>query len=753
MPHLIALHLFHDQNVDVAIFEAGVGGHNDATSLLNGEFSVITNIGLDHKKQLGDSLAAIAADKAGIASQNAHLILGPDISQSLRGVIEADVRNRDVVIDQASYQGLSASWSGLDHPTRIEMLADDGQTLEYELPLLGRYQVGNFATVVALIRVLAEKGVVSDLECLKGIAKTRWHGRLEVRNGSPRYLIDAAHNKHGMLALRDSLADLVPYTKRLLVFGASSEKDYKAYLPHLCEIAPEIYLVEGFYRAEPARILAEAMPENCNWLRIFPSPGAVAEFLETSPLHKDKVVVAAGSIFMIGELMNSLDARDLQEALLSIPKSGKGIGLHRMVALCSSLAATSWMKELDAIKVTGSNGKGSVSVMIARVLSELGISTGLYTSPHLFEFNERIVINDEPISNSDLAAAFEWFCRQRDDYQQRFPTDTVGAFEAFTAMALYHFSNKKPRTIVSEAGIGGRFDSTRIIPGRLVGLTSLDLEHTDLLGNTLELIAYDKADLCPDGGVIVTGVSDSSILRRLRAYCDLRSVTLQPTSEHSEVRKVSFGESHMELDLEFDGLRLDGLQVSLQGVHQVTNVVVAILLVQEWLKRHEPSLLGEQFENALRQGMKSLHWPGRFERIQQNPDFYIDVGHSPDAIKSLVKTVGMALKGKRIVLVTGVSYDKDVEGILKELLPIAAAVICTRAYHKGSVVEDILRIVRKTVTDIPTFAEPTIEEAVAHAVDYAREHNMTVLVGGGLFLSMEAAQALRGKNPQDLHFF
>jgi dihydrofolate synthase / folylpolyglutamate synthase len=303
---LIALHLFHDQDVDVAIFEAGVGGHNDATSLLNGEFSVITNIGLDHKEQLGDSLEAIAADKAGIASRNAHLVLGPDISQSLREVIEDDVQHRNVVVSQASYRGLSPHWLGLDHPTRIDMLID-GQLLQYELPLLGRYQVANFATVVALIRVLVQKGVVSDFQCLNGVARTRWHGRLEVRNGSPRYLIDAAHNKHGILALRDSLADLVPHSKRLLLFGASSEKDYKAYLPHLSELAPEIYLVEGFYRSEQGKILAEAMPEDCNWLRIFPSPRAAAEFLETSPLHKDKVVIAAGSIFMIGELMNSLD--------------------------------------------------------------------------------------------------------------------------------------------------------------------------------------------------------------------------------------------------------------------------------------------------------------------------------------------------------------------------------------------------------------------------------------------------------------
>lgn len=444
---------------------------------------------------------------------------------------------------------------------------------------------------------------------------------------------------------------------------------------------------------------------------------------------------------------------NIQEALLSIPKFGKGIGLHRMLAICSPLASTDWMKQLDAIKITGSNGKGSVSVMVASVLKELGISTGLYTSPHLLEFNERMVIDGQPILNSELAEAVEWFYQRRDEYQRDFPDDTIGAFEAFTAIALYYFSQRRPRALVTEGGIGGRYDSTRIIAGQLVGLTSLDLEHTALLGNTLELIAYDKADLCPDGGTIVTGVSDPDVLRRIRGYCALRRITLRCATEHSTLHRISFNETYMELDVEVGGITLPGLRVGLQGVQQVTNVVVAILLLQEWLKVHEPSLSTEQFNKAIRDGMRSLHWPGRFERIHQNPDVFIDVGHSPDAIKSLVQTVQVALASKRILLVTGVSYDKEVESIVKGLLPIADTVICTRAYHKGSPAEEIHRIVRSTKPDVPTFVDATIEEAMQHALEYASKNNMTVLVAGGLFLSMEAAHALRGSNPKDLHFF
>ncbi len=423
-----------------------------------------------------------------------------------------------------------------------------------------------------------------------------------------------------------------------------------------------------------------------------------------------------------------------------------------MLALCSSLPNANWMKEIDAIKITGSNGKGSVSVMVASVLKELDVSTGLYTSPHLLRFNERIGVDGIPIPDCELAEAFEWFSQRRDAYQQQFPDDAIGAFEAFTAIALHYFSKIQPAALVCEAGIGGRYDATRVIPGRVVGLTSLDLEHTPLLGDTLELIAYDKIDLCPDGGVVVTGLSDTDLLRRLKAYCALRGITIRPALEHATVQRVSFGEDYMELDLNLEGLALTKLQVALQGVHQVTNVIVAILLLQEWLGEHHPDFSEGRFKAAVRRGMRALIWPGRFERIHRNPDVYIDVGHSPGAIRSLVQTVKLALKGQQILLVTGVSYDKDTESIVKQLLSISDAVICTRAYHKGSPAADILRIVRDT-RHIPAFVDQTIEEAMRHAVDYAQQNDMTILVAGGLFLSMEAAHVLRGNNPKDLQFF
>jgi dihydrofolate synthase/folylpolyglutamate synthase len=439
--------------------------------------------------------------------------------------------------------------------------------------------------------------------------------------------------------------------------------------------------------------------------------------------------------------------------LFDMPKFGNGVGLHRMIALCEGLFATEWAKRLDALKVTGSNGKGSVCAMTAAILHELGIPTGLYTSPHLLRFHERIVLAGQPISDADLDESVRWCGDRCEHYRRRHPDDVIGAFEAFTAVALHHFAKKQPRALVSEAGIGGRYDSTRIIPGKIVGLTSLDLEHTATLGSTLELIAYEKADLCPAGGLLVTGWIDDEVLRRLRAYAELREISVISAKERSVARATRFGDTHMTVDLEVDGFRLPDLALALQGHHQVSNAAVAILLVRRWLERHRPDISHGTLEAALRRGLSSVQWPGRFQRIHQGPDVFIDVGHSPDAIAWLLKTVTDRLANRRILLVTGVSYDKAVESIVTQLVKVAHAVISTRAHHKGAPVERIDRIVRSSTNGIPCFTEDTIESAMLRAIEYATRNDMTVVVAGGLFLSIEAMQAVQGKDPRDLAFF
>ncbi len=444
---------------------------------------------------------------------------------------------------------------------------------------------------------------------------------------------------------------------------------------------------------------------------------------------------------------------DPESVLFAMPKFGAGVGLHRMASLIRDLRASPWMAGLDAIKVTGSNGKGSVCAMSAAMLDALGVRAGLYTSPHLRSFHERIVVGGAPISDADLARSVAWLEERAAAHHAAHPGDTIGAFEAFTALAMHHFAEVRPGALVVEAGIGGRYDSTRVVPGSIVALTSVDLEHTRLLGDTTDLIAYDKIDLCPDGGVLVAGALDPELYRRVAAYCELRRIRLVSAPHASVIHGVALGASHMTVDVEIDGLRLRDLRVALQGPHQVINAIVAVLLVREWASRHRPGLGASELSAAVRGGLSAVRWPGRFERVHADPEVFVDVGHSPDAIDVLVRTVRGALAGRRLVLVTGVSHDKAVEPIVARLVAVADEVICTRAHHKGSPVAEIERIVRAAAPGLRVGVAATIEEAMSEAVRRAKEEGATVLVGGGLFLAAEATEALAGRDPRALRFF
>jgi len=444
---------------------------------------------------------------------------------------------------------------------------------------------------------------------------------------------------------------------------------------------------------------------------------------------------------------------DLFSQLASLPKFGDGVGLHRVAWFAEDYKTQPWFQQLDAIKVTGSNGKGSVCAMLAAIFQALGITQGRYTSPHLLKFNERFNLNQHDASDNDLAPSLAWLQTKLAAYERAFPADTVGAFEAFTALALHYYAHHAPEALITEVGIGGRYDSTRVFPGQWVGLASLDLEHTALLGHRLELIAYDKADLCPEGGTLVVGPLEAEVLRRLRAYCELRHVRLIETTLFSHFENLRYTATTMTLDLRVEDLIWRELEIGLQGRHQINNAVVAIVLARRWLQTHRVYLSTADFQVGVARGLAAVTWPGRFQKIQSAPDIYMDVGHTPDAIDCLVATTREALGEQPLVLVTGVSKDKEVEGIVTRLLSLASVVVCARAYHKGSPAANIAEVVERHAPHLPRYVEERIEDALAVAQGLARANGQAVLVAGGLFLAIEAWEVLRGGRPEALMFF
>lgn len=444
--------------------------------------------------------------------------------------------------------------------------------------------------------------------------------------------------------------------------------------------------------------------------------------------------------------------------LMSRAKIGSGVGLHRMEKLLAPMLATDWGQRLNAIKITGSNGKGGTARLTATILTELGFSAGLYTSPHLLRFNERIECAGRPIPDADLAQALTWFDAAETALMREWPDEQIGAFEAFTALGMHWFSERRPQALVLEAGIGGRFDATRAIPGDVAALTSVDLEHTDILGATAELIAYDKADLCPDGGVLVVGRLAADLRRRLDSYARLRRLELLPWDAVGQVRALRLGSDGMTADLTLFGEALDDVRFSLTGEHQTVNALVAAGLARAWLDRRRDDPTAENvtasaFAAAFRRAAAGARWPGRLEKIADDPPVYIDVGHTPEAMRSTLAALPHLAAGRKVLMVCGVSYNKDAAGIVAALAPHADAMVCTRAHHRGGDPSRVVDAAQTARPDLPLIAAADLVEAMNAAVERARRDNMLVLVAGGLFLSIEAAAVLRGENAKDLRFF
>ena len=454
--------------------------------------------------------------------------------------------------------------------------------------------------------------------------------------------------------------------------------------------------------------------------------------------------------------------------LFELPHHGTGIALPRLAALARPALESDWARGHVALRVTGSNGKGSVATYAAEILRALGLGTGLFTSPHLLHPSERIRVDGAPVSDDQVAGPVERFFERRAEYLASHPDEETGSFEALTAVALDVFQEADVQAAVYEAGLGGRLDPTRLVPGfdggKAVALTSLDLEHTSLLGPTLEHIAYEKADLCPDGGVLVVGPIPSAIGEKLAAYCRLRNIRPLFTERVARIeigQPRDDGEPGTRFDLGWTedlGLpELTGLEIRLPGPHQPWNAAVAILLVATALREAKREVAPETLlAEAIRHGLARATIPARFQRLRQHPDLYTDIAHTPAAAHATARTA-QSLRGDRpVILVLAVSDDKKVEEIVHELVtsldPERDHLLVSRARHHAASPDRLLRAAQAAGWTGETQTHPTADTALPAALDRAGPDGL-LLVAGSLYLAAETAALLQGTDPDRLRFF
>jgi dihydrofolate synthase/folylpolyglutamate synthase len=377
-------------------------------------------------------------------------------------------------------------------------------------------------------------------------------------------------------------------------------------------------------------------------------------------------------------------------------------------------------RALRFVHLAGTNGKGSTAAFTESVLRAAGLRTGLYTSPHLHRFTERIRIDGRELAQAEAAALAERVLAA---------TPEATFFEVATVMAFLAFAARAVDVVVLEAGLGGRLDSTNVIDAPLVSVvTGVALDHTDVLGGTLAEIAREKTGICRAGVPAVLACEDD----------DTRAI-LEAEARRHGAEPYLFGRE-LDASPSGDGLRyrgpggaLDCDRLGLAGAHQARNAALALAAVALAAERAGWSIS----DDARRRGLTNARWPGRLERIAE--DVLIDAAHNPDGARALARSLPPLAAGREVALVFGVVSDKNAADMLAPLLPLAARVIFTRPASPRARDPEELRALCPGAAVLPS---------VADALAAARRDGRLAVVAGSIFLIAEARRLVLGE-PSD----
>lgn len=406
--------------------------------------------------------------------------------------------------------------------------------------------------------------------------------------------------------------------------------------------------------------------------------------------------------------------------------------LERMKRLAALLGDP--QRSVRSIHIAGSKGKGSTASYVHSILGSAGFKTGLYTSPHLVSLRERIRIGDELISEEDLVRILGRIKRAVESSMKDWrPT----FFEIYTALAYIYFKEKRADLAVYEVGLGGRLDATNLVEPLVSAITPLSYEHTDKLGDTLTDIAREKCGIIKTGSICVSAPQEEEALKVIEDMCRERKARLILVGKDIKFLELTSDENSSTFGVSGPFREYEGLRTFLLGPHQIVNASTAVGII-EALKLQNIIVS----EEAVRNGIRDAKWPGRLEVIGRRPFVLLDGAHNKVSTRILVEAVKKIFEYKRLILVLGVSKDKDVKGMLGELLPESGAVILTkskvlsRALDPAKIRESILNM-KHDVKDI--ILTHNTEEALSRALSMARPEDL-VLITGSLFIIGEVKE-------------
>ena len=409
----------------------------------------------------------------------------------------------------------------------------------------------------------------------------------------------------------------------------------------------------------------------------------------------------------------------------SVDWKGSRPGLERTQELLKKMGDP--QKKLKFIHIAGTNGKGSTAAMTASILRKAGYKVGLFTSPCIYRFNERIQIDAEQISDEDLAAVTAFVKPLAEAMGADIPTE----FELVSCIGFEYFKRQKCDIVVLEVGMGGALDSTNVIDVPEVAvLTNIGLDHTDYLGTTVEEIATTKAGIIKEGGCAVLYPGQKKVEDVIAKICAERKVSLK-LADFDALHRVS----HSLEGQVFDCGSRKNLKLPLLGEHQLHNAAVVLAIIDTLIEKGYTIS-----EENIYDGMACVRWPGRFDIMRRDPLFIIDGGHNPQCIEALVQNIRDYLKDRRVVVLSGVLADKDYGEMFRPVMGLVEQFVCiTPPNPRQLKAEKLAEHLRKK--GCVATACDTIAEGVAKAIDLAGSDGV-VLCFGSLYSIADICTAL-----------
>jgi dihydrofolate synthase/folylpolyglutamate synthase len=405
--------------------------------------------------------------------------------------------------------------------------------------------------------------------------------------------------------------------------------------------------------------------------------------------------------------------------------------LDRMRALSDLLNQP--QRTYASIHITGTNGKTTTANVATELLRALGLRVGTYTSPHLHTVRERIAYDGEPISEEEFAATYEYlepFLELVDAMGER-----VTYFEALTMLAEVWFAERAVDVAVVEVGMGGEWDATNLVDGRVAVITEVAVDHPEL-GVTPVEVAREKSGIIKEGAVCLTAERDSDVLAVLEKRCHSVGATLRVDGREFglEARRLAVG--GQALDLRIGGDRYDEVLVPLYGERMATDALLAMVAVS--------AFIGDQAidDEVVRVGFANVRSPGRIEVLRRRPLLIVDGAHNPDAASALREALFESFQWERLVMVLGMLADKDIAAVAEILVPMADLVIATSPPSPRAASSD--RLAKESARlGVETLSAATVRGAVAQAIEQAGERD-AILVTGSFYTVAEARAVVLG---------